>query len=482
MGNIFFMWGKWRANIFLSSGLLLTILFATSCAKGFDGNEVFMSTVTNTQLESPGADKVKISIVVNAKGEEEFKFEWPVIYGAGGYQFSFYIVDDPDNPVAVGEENQILDKCHTQRAKQEDTKYKIVIKTLGSEKYNNKEALAATEINHSTLVPAMTVPDRTNLTEFFASNPITGTEPETAYELAAGGTYTVSGDIDFGSKSVIIRGDKINHAKITLSSAKLISKGAGIKFKFVDFDFSEKANELIEYGDPAEDIPTQGSQPYAVASPVAFEFCNFSGMTYRIISSASTKHYFIYSLTIKNCIFDMKLSSLFIYFAGNAYIKDFTIVNTTFNNQKGASTSQSFLQYGNGSIAKSGVFAASLIMTNNTFYNVSYSQKIATYNMMRQSTYTITAKKNIFVDCGDGNVIHQFAGGQTQANRICDQNAYWYNASFPQTEITNTAGDKSGTHYEVDPGFANPDAGDFTISASQLITDGIGDPRWLPAQ
>jgi hypothetical protein len=45
---------------------------------------------------------------VNSQGVDEFKIQWPVIYGAGGYRFSLYIVDDPSNPQPVGVENEML--------------------------------------------------------------------------------------------------------------------------------------------------------------------------------------------------------------------------------------------------------------------------------------------------------------------------------------------------------------------------------------
>ena len=57
--------------------------------------------------------------------------------GAGGYQVTFYNIDDPDNPVVIGEENEVVDKCTITRDITEDTKYKVAVRALGNQKYNN---------------------------------------------------------------------------------------------------------------------------------------------------------------------------------------------------------------------------------------------------------------------------------------------------------------------------------------------------------
>ena len=64
-------------------------------------------------------------------------------------------------------------------------------------------------------------------------------------------------------------------------------------------------------------------------------------------------------------------------------------------------------------------------------------------------------------------------------------NNYWYDGAFPlANEIERADGDKSKTEIKIDPSFANPSNGDFTISSSStdIITNSTGDPRWIPAQ
>ncbi|NDV64065.1 DUF4992 family lipoprotein [Bacteroides sp. 224] len=466
-----------KKNLFLlgkTGGWIVAIaLFLfSSCAQGYDEDWTFESDVRDAQLESPE----EIAFAANPEGTEVI-ISWPVVRGAGGYELSFYIADDPNNLVPVGKEKEIVDGCSIKREILEDTKYVAVVKALGNEKNNNREALEETKREWSTLVEATIIPSGTDLGTYFAENSF---EDGAAFELEGGAEYTLSKNVNLAAKSIIIRGSRLNHAKIKVTSnAMFVSNGAGLKLKFLDFDLSGTTKEFINYGDPATELPTQGNDKYVANSPVLIEECHFSGMTYRLLNSSSSKKYFVSVLTINNSVFDMSLSSSFIQFSGSAYIKDFTIKNSTLNNKKGASTSQRLVQYGNGSIAKSGVTSSKLLFTNSTFYNISSAQKIANYNMMRQSSYTVELRKNIFVDCGNKRLVKDLVADNTNPKLICEKNAYWYDGAFPTEETTDSKGDKSGTHFSVDPAFVNSAQNNFKVTASELISNKIGDPRWL---
>ena len=112
------------------------LLFFASCVDGFKDNDIFSSGVKNTTLNSPDS----ITFAPSSDGAT-IKISWPVVYGAGGYLFTFYKVDDPANPVAVGQKDQVVDGCSVTRDLAEDSKYKVVIKTLGDSTVNNKGAL-----------------------------------------------------------------------------------------------------------------------------------------------------------------------------------------------------------------------------------------------------------------------------------------------------------------------------------------------------
>ena len=112
--------------------LAIGTLLLPSCAIGYDGSGTFSSGVSDSQLASPSADD--ITFTPNVSGTE-VTITWPVVMGAGGYEVSFYNMNDPDNPVAVGDENEVIDGCSTTRAIAEDTQYEFRIarwKTLST--------------------------------------------------------------------------------------------------------------------------------------------------------------------------------------------------------------------------------------------------------------------------------------------------------------------------------------------------------------
>ena len=196
--------------------LFATLLFLlSSCTIGYHEDESFESDVKNATLESPQLENVKVEL--DATGENA-TIEWPVVHGAEGYEFSWYVVDDPENPIAVVE-GEFIDGCSVELEVEEDTKYKFLIKTIGNKQFNNKDAEKACEISFSTLLETYaSIPSGVDLTQWFIDNPLPetdmepnedGTLKELAYELEANGEYTISGPIDFGARKVTIRGKLI---------------------------------------------------------------------------------------------------------------------------------------------------------------------------------------------------------------------------------------------------------------------------------
>jgi hypothetical protein len=80
--------------------------------------------------------------------------------------------------------------------------------------------------------------------------------------------------------------------------------------------------------------------------------------------------------------------------------------------------------------------------------------------------------KNIFAETL-GNY-----SNQSSTKVVAMSNNNYFNApSLTSTEFTVH---DAGTFTSLNPGFANPAAGDFTVSNADLILFRIGDPRWLP--
>ena len=93
---------------------------------------------------------------------------------------------------------------------------------------------------------------------------------------------------------------------------------------------------------------------------------------------------------------------------------------------------------------------------------------------VRYQDNEITVKNTIIADT-EGLYSNQ---SKTDPNPDFDKNNYFNAPRF--YDDSKTVYDGSGTYFTLDPGFANPAEGDFTISNQTLIDNNVGDPRWIP--
>jgi len=485
---------------FIVNFLLVTIvLLATSCVDGFKETEVFSSGVTNTTLLSPDSIAFTPSADVTT-----VTITWPVVYGAGGYQVSFYKVDDPANPVVIGTENQIIDGCSTTRSIAEDTKYKMVIKTLGNTQSNNKDAISTNEVAYSTLLPTTaTIPTGTDLSTYFAQNPIPSSTKELAYQLETGGSYTMSGDVPIGLTNVTIRGDKINHATVKMSSGVFLSSGAGLKLKFLDFDCSSfTGSGIISFNPTLNTSASTYLSGYAgmmVSSPVVFQSCKITGLATPLMFD-NGKKYALTTFLIKDCIIGQNTASKTLISMGSGYVKDLTITNSTIYNTQ-IPTGGVLIQYANGTnapkITGSGWATGSVTLTNSTFWQVYTNSAITNYSGFPSSAgNTLTLQKCIFVDCDKFKSISAtLCVNSTTPTRVFGYNTYWITSGTlattsstglapgcPLYEIYSSTykfADNSGTVIQSNPALKDPANADFTVGGAAQISAQTGDPRWL---
>ena len=243
---------------------------------------------------------------------------------------------------------------------------------------------------------------------------------------------------------------------------------------------------LMSASPDASILNTTYNSYYIIKKEVSIISCNISNINRRLFHDANVK-YCIADFKIKdskiaiNAINDA--SGGLIYMQGG-FINNFTITESTvWGNTK---TAGYFLRYNNsGRPDRAGYTEGSIRFIGNTFYNVVYSGQMGNYSGMNSALVTLQLTKNIFMDCGSGYVVRRLAVSTTNMRRSFGLNTYWYDGSFSKAnEIDQSYGDKSGTHSTDNPGFTNPTAGDFTIgtSATEIIANEIGDPRWLPAE
>jgi hypothetical protein len=411
--------------------------------------------------------------------------------GAGGYEFSLYIVDDPENPVLVGEEKQVIDGCSAEREMVEDTYYKVIVKTLGNPKYNNKEAAQGTEVAYNNMLAVTaTIPTGTNLAEYFASNPIPESTTELCYELEADGEYTMDGDVPIGLTSVTFRGNKVRRPTLTMTNGSFLNDGAGFKLKFIDLDCTNfEGSSVIFFNstlNPAVALSGGGYLVVPTTSPVAVLSCDVKGLKQRLFWD-NNQMYAIGTLLIKDCVIEQNTtSSIQLIRSQKAVIKDLSLVNSTFYNKQ--INGGYFIQLQGAQITKvlpnEETWAnANLLITNCTFWQVVKNDQMGNYgNNFAQKGNTITILNSIFVDCGNKAVVRRLGGGNANATLTCGFNTYWFNGTFTATELTTTPKDASGTHIETDPQLKDPANGDFTVGGSEQIAKRTGDPRWLPAE
>lgn len=479
MKVFYFNHEKWRLVVFCA--FIFTLI--TSCVEGYEEDPVFSPGVQNVTLSSP--DVESIQFIPSADGTT-VRIEWPVVYGAGGYEFTLLIVDDPNNPVVVGEENEFIDGCVVTRPLLEDTNYKVVVRSLGNDKYNNKAAELASVKEFTTMLPTYaTIPAGVDLFAWFSENPIPSLEEEKelAYVLESGGNYTMSDVVDFGNQKITFRGDKIHHPKIVMGEKGRISTSSGLKVKFIDFDCSaipgsnSKAALILLSETPNPAIKGTGDY-YIIKDPIVLESCEITGVQRHLIFDNKVK-YCAATLLINDCVVKLETTQEQpIILFNQGFANDFTAKNSTFWHT-GEKNNNYFLQYNNsGRPDRAGFVNASVNYLNNTFYHVCYNKQWGNYNgFAGRNTVYWNMKSNIFVDSGKGEVARRFLGGRAnQPTATFDKNNYWYNSAFPEEERKYD----TGTIIETDPQFKDPLNGDFTVQGSEQLTERIGDPRWLP--
>ena len=480
---------------------LLMFLFVVSCANGIDDNERFSGGVTNAQLESPEINENCFSTLVNSDGSESVKVTWPVVYGAGGYLFNLSIVDDPSNPVVLVKDS-IIDGRTAIFKKKEDTKYQVSVKALGNDNLNNKEATSATVYAYSTLVPAVTIPEGTDIAEYIMANMQSSTQ-EQGFELIAGKTYTLNGLVDFDLNTVTFRGDKVNRPTVIVGPSGGLMTQGGLKVKFINFDCTEmtQVGLLTLSGTPSETISTStlgyiadgaNQSGYVIENPVIFQECNFKNIKNSFLYG-NAKNWSLRDFRITNCIVQLDNSGsnsvINLQGASNGLIKNLKIQNSTFYNLSDNSSAY-FIRYSSSSNAQpKKIFGNS---NNSSTFEISYNTFSKTMNgkefannMANTNTLVFNVHHNVFYDTYSlTKLLSSQAVKYTEGNTIL--------GIFKTVDSNDTSRtDSKGNPYTTieDPQFTGPintafdlsqgNGGvNFTPAGPVVVKYKSGDPRW----
>lgn len=464
-------------NSFLSA-LAICALLAVGCADHYDGDETWSPQVKNATLTSPDASK--ITITSSADGST-MTIAWPVVYGAGGYAVELYNVNDPNSPVLV--KTDTIDGCSFRVNREEDTNYSLNIRTLGNQKYNNREAQDQTEYKFNTFLPTYAkIPDGSDLKAWFAENPIpTDSTSHLCYDLVPGGNYTVSGKIDFYGHQVTLRSSsKANYANVVMGAGSYFNTYAGFTLKYLNINAEATNKPLISFSDePDESIKNLIGEKgcYFIMDPVVVQGCNITNLGSSIVASNSAK-YDVRVVSINNTIVQLDktlpaANSAAVIYMKSGFISDFTIKNSTVYSREHSDVF--FIQHGGRPKDVSDEEQRYVSILNCTLCNIAYGKNFCDYHN-GQTTYHYTLKNTIIVDCGKANFLTGLNKGQSSDNPVWDvnNNTCWRDgsdASASQTGIKNP-GLWLTTDPEIDP--ANDK---FTPAAAQQEA-GQGDPRW----
>lgn len=459
--------------------LLSTGVFLASCADTYDGSDTFESSVKNSTLESPA--EADISIVPSTDGSQ-MTISWPVVYGAGGYEFKLLDASDESNPIV----SKTIDGSKVTVSREEDMNYKIQIRTLGNTALNNTEASTASTKTYSTFTETYATIPEGDLYEYFQNNPIPDDQTEELnFDLKSKGQYTLSKPLEFNYHKVVIRtADKNNHATITFSEDANFVVSNDFTLKYVTIDASASKKPVMEeYNyETAPDGILDKPQNYYLIEFVRILNCELKGIVGSLIYD-NNKAYAVVNFLIKNSIFQMNTTTdrvkneSWMAFQGGG-IKDFSMVNSTVY-QVGEGNPKYFLRYNNSiRVDRLGWTTSdhtTITYTNNTFYEVG-SGNWANYSGM--SNYTVyTVQNNIWYSCGDGQIARRIMGNGrlgTGASATWNYNTYWdENGQVDQSNYD------TGTVLTTDPAFEDPANADFTPNGAEQVSYQTGDPRWF---
>ena len=485
----FMAWPKLCTMVLLGAGAL----FVASCATdGYDDDEKWESSVSNTQMTSPAADAIEI--VPSADGMS-MTIKWPVSTGAGGYQVNLYDVSDAANPIAIL--SKVVDGCSIESVpREEDMKYRLEVRTLGNSARGNADAPTTTVKEFSTFTETEATIPAGDLVAWFAANPIPDKDEMLYYDLVAGGSYTLDGLLDFQGHKVTLRSQsKNNRATVTIGSIGEIRIGNGFGLKHINFECAQGTKPFIALSEtPAVEPNPDLNNHCVITEPVAIQNCEIRNLKSFLLwdRGSEGKKYCLKTVLVNNCVVKLTPSaeggignegSTFDMYKAGGFINDITIQNSTFwNASRKADTDPDFkyfIRYANsGRPDRAGFTSGSINIINSTLYNISYKGQMCNhsgYDGSALANYNIT--RNIFVDCGSHQVARRIIGRAGSGTIIFNYNTYMYDND---TTNDQTGYDK-GTILTTNPDFADVANGNFTISGAEQLAERTGDPRWLPS-
>lgn len=295
--------------------------------------------------------------------------------------------------------------------------------------------------------------------------------------LEEGKEYTMSGPVTY--PLLTIAGAEGSKNKVTMAEgATFVLSGYSITLQNLDFEAGANSKALFTVSEnPTGNVSAEND--YHFIDNIDLKNCNISNID-QIINDKTEAgiKYCVGNFVVDNCVVSLNSSATKTVFDmhNKGFINNLTIKNSTFYS-KGIDQDY-FVRYENaGRCDRAGFESNSISYENNTFYNVAKTGQWGNYNgFAGRGTSLWVMKKNIFVDCGSGQVTRRFLHSRgNQSTATFEYNTYWFDGAAEDTGNYDT----SETILASDPQFVDAANANFTPQGSDQLTNQTGDPRWL---
>ena len=195
--------------------------------------------------------------------------------------------------------------------------------------------------------------------------------------------------------------------------------------------------------------------------------CNIHDFTRSFIAGNVTSA-IVTAVTVEDCIVTNVLTTGgdFIDFR-NSDVLNLAVRTSTFDN---CAPGRDFFRL-DAAGDSNGTTTINVLLENCTLYGISDTSDRILY--VRFNNNAITVRENLFAE----TTAYYSNQSSTDPNTNFINNNYFNAPGF--LDSGQTLFDQSGTDTTLDPRFANPEAGDFSVSNQTIIDNNIGDPRWF---
>ena len=477
-----------QENKFFRAGSGVVIFFAmlsmaASCGEYYTP-EAFDPGVKNTTLAAPD-----ITAVSNGDGSRTI-LSWPVIFGAGGFKMSLYDISDEANPVTIVKDT-VIDGSKVELPRTDDTNYRLIVQTLGNEKYNNSPS-AETEFLFSSLVPKINgspLPAGTDLAGYLSSQQgaIDAMTEEFAVELTSGETYVMNGTFNFGQHPFTLRSSRKGvPAIIEFGETAGFVTETGLKLKnvFIKAEgMTGKDKAVISYAKTPTKEKESNYFMIEKTMPVVLQDVRISGLKCNLFYD-NGQPWCVFTQLVKNCVIELDQVAMdgngpsHIFNNAKGFCFDLEVVNSTVYsiNQSSKSLLVTYAGVRPTQIAGGAISPTNDIkILRSTFKQVSYKTNWTNIGRLGgQSMYHLTVDRCIFNDCANNAVArYLYANSNDNITWSVTDNNYWYDGAMGDT------GRSKGTRVEGDPQLVQHADGYFIVNGPEVKAAGLGDPRGL---